>query len=58
MDIITNDKTSTSQNRFLTSKIVGDLSIGTTCRRQLLKCCDPLAEGVSGRKMFGVWFLF
>ncbi len=37
---ITKDKTSTSQNRLLTSKIVGDLSASTTCRRQLLWCCD------------------
>ena len=30
------DETSTSQNRLLTSKMVGDISASTTCRRQLL----------------------
>ncbi len=35
------------KNRFLTSQIVGDLSANTTCRRQLLGCCDHLPEGVS-----------
>ncbi len=55
--IITQDKTSTSQNMLQTSKIV-DLSASTTCRRHLLRCCDPLAESVSRCKMFGVEFLF
>ncbi len=36
LKLITQDETSTSQNRLLTTKIVGDLSISTTCRHQLL----------------------
>ena len=51
-------KTSKSQNRTLTSKIAGDLSASTNCRRQLLTCCDQLDEGVSRWKLFGVGFLF
>ncbi len=33
--VITQDETSKSQNRLLTSKIVGDLSTSTICCRQL-----------------------
>ena len=44
--IITQNKTSTSQNRLLTSRIVGDLSASTTCRRQ------PLYVVISWLKVF------
>ncbi len=33
--------------KFTNLQIVGDLSANTTCRLQLLGCCDQLAEGVS-----------
>ena len=39
------NETSTSQT-FTNLQIV-DLLASTTCRRQLLGCCDQLAEGVS-----------
>ena len=51
-------ETSTSQNRLLTSTIGGELSASTTCRRQILRCCDKLAESVYRCQMFGVGFLF
>ncbi len=34
-------------HKYLLTSSVGDLSASTTCRRQLLGCCDQLAEGVS-----------
>ncbi len=45
--IITQNETSTSQKQVTNLQIVGDLSASTICRRQLLGCCDQLAEGVS-----------
>ncbi len=42
------NETSTSQKN-TNLQIAGDLSASTTCRRQLLGCCDQLAEGVSRR---------
>ncbi len=44
--ILAQNETSTSQ-KFTNLQIVGDLSASTTCRHQLLGCCDQLAEGVS-----------
>ncbi len=45
--IIAQNETSTSQKFTNLQIIVGDLSASTTCRHQLLRCCDQLAEGVS-----------
>ncbi len=56
--LIAQNKTSTSQNKLLISKIIGDLSASTTCRRQLLRCCDQLAESVSRCNVFRVELLF
>ncbi len=42
--MIAQNETSTSQ-KFTNLQIVGDLSASTTCRCQLLRCCDQLAEG-------------
>ncbi len=42
---------STKSNFYITKftnlQIVGDLSVSTTCNRQLLECCYQLTEGVS-----------
>ncbi len=41
------NETSTSQKITNHLQIIGDLLASTTCRRQLLGCCDQLPEGVS-----------
>ena len=43
--IISQNKTSTSQKQVTNLQIVGDLLASTTCRRQLLGCCDQVPEG-------------
>ncbi len=44
--------------KFTNLQIVGDLSASTTCRRQLLGCCDQLAEGVARYETLELGSLF